>query len=146
MSDSTEPTDFDPLLDYLKRSRGFDFAAYKRPSLMRRIQKRMQRDTVVPAVVGGAAAAHAVRVWSAGCASGEEAHSIAMLLAEALGRDAFRERVKIYATARRRARAARGPRRHLHRASGAVGAGECSTATSSARTTGSCSTRISAAR
>jgi two-component system, chemotaxis family, CheB/CheR fusion protein len=39
-----------------------------------------------------------LRVWSAGCASGEEAYSIAMVLAEALGMDAVRERVKIYAT------------------------------------------------
>jgi len=39
-----------------------------------------------------------IRVWSAGCASGEEACSIAMLLAEALGVEEFRDRVKIYAT------------------------------------------------
>src|SRR5262249_60057841 len=39
-----------------------------------------------------------IRVWSAGCASGEETYSIAMLLAEAMGRERFRERVKIYAT------------------------------------------------
>jgi two-component system CheB/CheR fusion protein len=39
-----------------------------------------------------------IRVWSAGCASGEEACSIAMVLAEQLGMDEFRERVKIYAT------------------------------------------------
>ncbi len=39
-----------------------------------------------------------IRVWSAGCATGEEAYSLAMVLAEALGLDAFRERVKIYAT------------------------------------------------
>jgi two-component system CheB/CheR fusion protein len=37
-------------------------------------------------------------VWSAGCASGEEAYSLAMLLAERLGLPAFQERVKIYAT------------------------------------------------
>jgi two-component system CheB/CheR fusion protein len=39
-----------------------------------------------------------LRIWSAGCASGEEAYSIAMLLVRALGQEAFRERVKIYAT------------------------------------------------
>lgn len=39
-----------------------------------------------------------IRVWSAGCATGEEAYSTAIVLAEALGLDEFRERVKIYAT------------------------------------------------
>jgi two-component system CheB/CheR fusion protein len=39
-----------------------------------------------------------VRVWSAGCASGQEAYSVAMLFAEALGDVAFRKRVKVYAT------------------------------------------------
>ena len=35
-------TEFDSLLEYLRRTRGFDSNAYKRPSLMRRIEKRMQ--------------------------------------------------------------------------------------------------------
>jgi two-component system CheB/CheR fusion protein len=39
-----------------------------------------------------------IRVWSAGCASGEEAYTLAIALAETLGAEAFRERVKIYAT------------------------------------------------
>ena len=30
------------LLDYLRRSRGFDFTGYKRASLSRRIEKRMR--------------------------------------------------------------------------------------------------------
>ena len=34
--------DLEALLDYLKRSRGFDFSAYKRQGLARRIQKRIQ--------------------------------------------------------------------------------------------------------
>jgi two-component system CheB/CheR fusion protein len=39
-----------------------------------------------------------LRIWSAGCASGEEAYTTAMVLADILGVEAFRERVKIYAT------------------------------------------------
>jgi two-component system CheB/CheR fusion protein len=39
-----------------------------------------------------------VRIWSAGCASGEEAYTMVMVLADILGVEAFRERVKIYAT------------------------------------------------
>ncbi len=34
--------DFEALLEYLKQTRGFDFAAYKRPSLMRRVVRRME--------------------------------------------------------------------------------------------------------
>ncbi len=135
--------EFESLLAYLKQSRGFDFSAYKRSSLMRRVLVRMQtigakgfasyldtlqmdpeefprlfdtilinvtsffrdtapweclRDEILPRLVGPPAAGDSLRVWSAGCASGEEAYSIAILLAEAMGFDAFRERVKIYAT------------------------------------------------
>ena len=39
-----------------------------------------------------------VRLWSAGCASGQEAYTMAMVLAELLGVEEVRERVKIYAT------------------------------------------------
>src|SRR5204862_5567828 len=39
-----------------------------------------------------------LRLWSAGCASGEEPYSIAMLLIRALGEEKVREHVKIYAT------------------------------------------------
>ena len=122
---------------------GFDFTAYKRSTLMRRVQVRMQtvgirsfadyleylqvdsneftrlfntilinvtsffRDPqaweyvasdVIPGLLAGARPSEPVRVWSAGCASGEEAYTIAILLAEALGWEQFRERVKIYGT------------------------------------------------
>jgi two-component system, chemotaxis family, CheB/CheR fusion protein len=141
--DADAVAELEVLLAYLKLSRGFDFTAYKRTSLMRRVQVRMQalgmnrfaayldflqvdpeeftrlfntilinvtsffrdpanweylRDEILPDLLRAAGAATPIRVWSAGCASGEEAYSIAILLAEAMGSDAFRERVKIYAT------------------------------------------------
>jgi two-component system CheB/CheR fusion protein len=140
---ANSPLQFEGLLDYLHKSRGFDFTAYKRASLERRVQKRMQAAHVedfggysdfleahpseftllfntilinvtsffrdpevweylaadtIPRVLESLEDNAFVRVWSAGCSSGEEAFSLAMLLAEALGPDAFRERVKIYAT------------------------------------------------
>ncbi|MET9338705.1 CheR family methyltransferase [Nonomuraea sp. NPDC003804] len=56
------------------------------------------REVVIPALLAGKPAGKAIRVWSAGCATGEEAFSLAMVLAEELGIDEFKERVKIYAT------------------------------------------------
>src|SRR6185295_10401072 len=55
-------------------------------------------ETIVPRIIAGKAADEPIRVWSAGCASGEEVYSIAILFAEALGKDEFRKKVKIYAT------------------------------------------------
>jgi two-component system CheB/CheR fusion protein len=142
---STHPRDpaFESLLEFLKATRSFDFTGYKRTTLMRRVQKRMQalevetfdayRDYLelhpdeyealfntilinvtsffrdadawrvlaeefIPALLERAAPDGPVRVWSAGCASGQETYTLVMLLAEALGPDAFRERVKVYAT------------------------------------------------
>jgi two-component system CheB/CheR fusion protein len=138
-----EDKQFETLLQYLRQNRGFDFGGYKRPSLMRRIHKRMQlvgighfadyvdhlevhpeefsqlfntilinvtsffRDPpaweylaqhIVPRILAEKKTVGLVRVWSAGCASGEEAYTAAIVLAEAMGIDAFRQRVKIYAT------------------------------------------------
>lgn len=55
-------------------------------------------DEVIPAMLAERGPNDPVRVWSAGCASGQEAYTLAMVLADALGPDAFRQRVKIYAT------------------------------------------------
>ena len=55
-------------------------------------------EQVVPALIANAQDGRAIRVWSVGCASGEEPYSIAMLLAEQMGASEFRRRVKIYAT------------------------------------------------
>jgi two-component system, chemotaxis family, CheB/CheR fusion protein len=135
--------DLEVLLDYLRRSRGFDFTGYKRTSLSRRIEKRMQtvgadgylgyldhlevdpeefthlfntilinvtsffRDPpaweylaaeILPRLAADKREGDPIRVWSAGCASGEEAYTLAMVMADALGPQAVRERVKIYAT------------------------------------------------
>jgi two-component system, chemotaxis family, CheB/CheR fusion protein len=135
--------DFEGLLEFIRTRRGFDFTGYKRPSLQRRIAKRMESvevegfgayqqylednqdefvrlfDTVminvtsfyrdpetweyvareiVPKIVFDKVAVEPIRVCSTGCATGEEAYTIGMVLAEELGEEAFRDRVKIYAT------------------------------------------------
>jgi two-component system CheB/CheR fusion protein len=56
------------------------------------------RNHVLEPLVAARAQRSPIRIWSAGCASGEEAYTLAMVLAEILGIDEFRERVKIYAT------------------------------------------------
>ncbi len=138
-----ERNDFEELLDYLKRSRGFDFTGYKRASLVRRVSLRMKavgvesfrdyldflqvdpaeytalfdtllinvtgffRDPgawefmsseILPGLLASKGPSNPVRVWSAGCASGEEAYTLAIALAELLGVDEMRQRVKIYGT------------------------------------------------
>ena len=133
---------FEELLDYIKEQRGFDFTGYKRASLVRRVQRRMEtvgiadadeyldhlmvhpdeftqlfntilinvtaffrdpdawaylRAEILPQILRRREG-QVIRAWSAGCASGEEAYSLAILLAEELGMEEFRDRVKIYAT------------------------------------------------
>jgi len=144
MSPALKPdAKFEHLLEYLRLSRGFDFSAYKRPSLMRRVAKRMHdvevgnfadyvdylevhpeefaflfntilinvtsffrdpaawkhlSELIESRLLSALGPEAPIRVWSAGCASGEEAYTIAMIMAEALGKEAFKRRVKIYAT------------------------------------------------
>jgi two-component system CheB/CheR fusion protein len=143
--DPDEPADepLEALLAYIREERGFDYSGYKRPTLARRIQKRMAdvgiadyetytdylqtnprefaelfnailinvtgffRDReawdhlaaeILPKLLEEVPENEPIRVWSAGCASGEEPYSAAIMLLEALGEDDFRRRVKIYAT------------------------------------------------
>jgi len=56
------------------------------------------RERVIPAILEKAEDDRPIRVWSVGCASGEEPYSIAMLFAEAMGSAEFCRRVKIHAT------------------------------------------------
>jgi two-component system, chemotaxis family, CheB/CheR fusion protein len=56
------------------------------------------RTDIVPAVVATKSPTEPIRVWCAGCASGEETYTLAIVLAEVLGVEAFQERVKLYGT------------------------------------------------
>ncbi|MEH1970747.1 CheR family methyltransferase [Nostoc sp.] len=53
---------------------------------------------ILPNLIKNKKTSDQIRIWSAGCASGEEAYTLAMLMAEILGAEEFRQRVKIYAT------------------------------------------------
>ena len=53
---------------------------------------------IVPQLLADRAPDSPLRVWCAGCASGEEPYTVAMVLARVIGDAGFRERAKIYAT------------------------------------------------
>jgi two-component system CheB/CheR fusion protein len=55
-------------------------------------------EDIVPELIAARPPDAPLRIWSAGCASGEEAYTVAMVFARVLGDEAFCERVKIYAT------------------------------------------------
>ncbi|WP_392482518.1 CheR family methyltransferase [Nostoc sp. C110] len=55
-------------------------------------------EEILPNLIRNKNTSDQIRIWSAGCASGEEAYTLAMLMAERLGAEEFRQRVKIYAT------------------------------------------------
>ena len=53
---------------------------------------------ILPLIIAGKSSDEPIRIWSAGCASGEEAYTIAILLIEALGVEQFQKRVRIFAS------------------------------------------------
>jgi len=55
-------------------------------------------EEIIPEMLASKKDSEVIRIWSAGCASGEEAYTIAMLMIEALGEESFKNRVKIFAT------------------------------------------------
>ena len=143
MHSSQAHPEFEALLDYLKYNRGCDLKGYKRSTLMRRFQHRMQsininnypsylqylqshsqeylallndvlinvteffrdRDAwdylaaeIIPRIIASKPPNEQIRVWSAGCASGQEIYSLLILLAEALGIESCLARVQCFAT------------------------------------------------
>jgi two-component system CheB/CheR fusion protein len=53
---------------------------------------------IFPQIIAGKSSSEPIRIWSAGCATGEETYTLAIVLAEALGVEQYSSRVKIYAT------------------------------------------------
>ena len=132
------------LLAQLREQTGMDFSHYKRPTILRRLQRRMVaigtrqladyaaylaqhpeegahlvasflinvteffrdpafyaalRERILPELITYARTqGNVLRIWSAGCATGEEAYSLAILVAEALGDELSRFAVQIFAT------------------------------------------------
>jgi two-component system, chemotaxis family, CheB/CheR fusion protein len=132
------------LLAQLREQTGMDFSHYKRPTILRRLQRRMVatgarqladyaaylaqhpeegdhlvasflinvseffrdpafytalRERVLPDLIAYARTqGNVLRIWSAGCATGEEPYSVAILVAEALGDELSQFAVQIFAT------------------------------------------------
>ena len=131
-----------PVFASLRGKTGYDFSSYKRPVVLRRLERRLRfngleslddyllllRDSakegralvrdllisvsgffrdaaafealseLVPTLYSGKGPDDAVRVWVAGCATGEEAYSIAILLSEHAATLERPPRIQIFAT------------------------------------------------
>ena len=133
-----------PLLSQVRQHSGIDFTSYRRPTILRRLQRRLVathlsrlddylhyliqhpdeyqrlisgflikvteffrdaelfaalRDQVLPDLIAQARPRGGLlRLWSAGCATGEEAYSLAILVAEALGPELGQFSIRIFAT------------------------------------------------
>ncbi|HEU5434085.1 MAG TPA: CheR family methyltransferase, partial [Thermomicrobiales bacterium] len=130
-------------LERIRERSGLDFNAYKRPTIVRRLQRRMAavgaatladyrryverhpdemqrlvagflikvteffrdpdfflylRDSVLPTLIAEAKERGELRLWSAGCATGEEAYTLAMLVSDLLSDDLGNLHVRIFAT------------------------------------------------
>ncbi len=139
----TEDRELEALLQKIFEERGMDFREYKRTSLRRSIQKRLDannlgsyadymkfldsnpneyaklfdtllinvteffrdpeafevlRKKIIPAIISKKKKGDSIRIWSAGCASGEEPYSLGILLAEKLGEAMNDYEIRIYAT------------------------------------------------
>lgn len=55
-------------------------------------------EQIIPQIESNKQPHEPIRVWSAGCASGEEAYTLAIILAEVLGMEQYLQRVQIFAT------------------------------------------------
>jgi len=53
---------------------------------------------IIPQMIANKVLDEPIRIWSAGCATGEETYSLAMLLIEALGIEQFQQQVRLYGT------------------------------------------------
>ncbi len=140
---ASEEGDLHAFLDRVRERTGLDFSAYKRATIVRRLQRRMAaagaatlpdyrrymerhpeelqrlvasflikvteffrdpelftylRDQVLPGLISEARERGELRIWSAGCATGEEAYSLAMLVSDLLAGDAEELPVRIFAT------------------------------------------------
>jgi PAS domain S-box-containing protein len=82
MASATGAADFEELTGFFRDGPAWDYI----------------RNEIVPRLVEESEAHDGIRIWSTGCAGGEEAYSLALCFAEAMPSDGFRDRLKIYAT------------------------------------------------